>query len=216
MIGITLLRRAIRLFTIPTATLSYVRLHTVYIWRTKVLIVLVSILLLLLIIVWPLLTSRGNGLKLDFESVAAGTILENPSMQKPRLYGVDEKNQPYTINAEQAIQLDERTVQLKQVSGVMNLAEHAELKAEATEGQMHIKDKLLELSNGVTLQHSNGYTMQTQAVQIDLSHHLATGNQPVTVDGPMGHVAAERFVVDTGNNTITFSGNVRVQIQRQK
>lgn len=166
------------------------------------------------IILWPIFGNQSSGLKLKFDTAGMEHLGDAPVMKSPRLYGVDAQNQPYTVNAEEAIQQDEEHVLLKRVKAQITLADQSWFKAHATEGVMQIKAKILTLQAGVEITDNTGYTLITPTAELNISHRIATGNEAVTIRGPMGHLTAERFNINQYDNVIHFSGNVRVTIVR--
>jgi lipopolysaccharide export system protein LptC len=147
-----------------------------------------------------------------------GRIDNDLAMVKPRLTGTDVKGNPFVITAESAIQ-DARNIkhaQLNKVEADMRLENNRWVDASATHGFVDADKGTLRLDGGISMFSDSGYELHTAAMDVDLRKGLMVGNNPVTGQGPMGAMAADRFTVDRIHQQIHLIGNVHTTIYKGK
>ncbi len=163
------------------------------------------------IIVW---IASGNGRdksRLVFSNISKNEELQNV-MEQPRYQGMDEKNQPYTVIADKAVQKDEETIVLHNIRADMNQKEGKWLALNAGEGELDMKSKKMQLYNGVSMFYDGGYEFHTDHAQVDIHGGSAYGDAPVEGQGPTGTLEADGFSVADHAKVIRFNGSVRMKL----
>ncbi len=192
----------------PSSSSHYTR----FVGRLKVVLPLVAGVLALAVLVWPQIT-QGWRNAASANSLIAG--IGRLTMANPRYYGVDEKNQVYSITADQAIQTDpeHNALELKKPKGEMALEDGSSLEIDAQTGYYLREGKSLNLSGGVNLYHDGGYEVHTQSADIDLEAGAAQGSEPVQGSGKFGEIESEGFhLTDRGKN-IVFTGKSKLTLR---
>lgn len=159
-----------------------------------------AVALLGLVLAWPRLTGGDDGFKLGFSSLTSGTV-ETLSMVNARYFGVNNRNQPFTVTADVATEDDPATalVVLDQPKADFLTAQGKGVYIEAHRGFYDQKKQVLDLEGEVNLYHEDGYEMHTEKARIDLKTATAEGHVPVKGQGPKGRIDGKGFrILDKG------------------
>ena len=128
--------------------------------------------------------------------------------------GVDDQGHPFTLKAERASRdpANDKSVLLEKPKADMTLEDKTWLAAEAVSGVYDTDASRLILKDGVSLYHDSGYAFRAKDFTIDLKKRTASTSNPVSAQGPVGTLEAQRLdILDQGNRAI-FGGPVRVKI----
>jgi lipopolysaccharide export system protein LptC len=192
----------------------YSAFHSHFVTLLKLVLPSVAVGLVAMILLWPQLNPIDPRFRL--KPVAVGIEdLENLRMISPRYTGSDSQNQPYTVTADQALQLsgDSNVTDLVKPKGDMTLKDGTWLALSADTGVYRKKDELLDLEGNVSLFHDRGYEIVTSKARIDLRGKNADGNEPVVGQGPDTELHGEGFRVRNGGQTILTTGQSRLLIR---
>lgn len=193
--------------------LSSIGRYTRFVLFSKMCLAVVSLLMIITIIILPVLNANEAGLRIAFSTVndkAAGSV---PVMTNPTFQGVDEKNQPYLITADSAIQHDEKTIIVNNVQADMLTENKAWLSVKAKEGTINTEAKTLRLSGDVRLFQDEGYEFSTETVFVDMNARIARGVKPLHGFGPMGAIESEGFVWNNNERILRFTGHVKMKVK---
>lgn len=155
-------------------------------------------------------TGGGNTPRLVFSNTPQGNTLETV-MMNPHYQGIDAKNQPYTVIAEKATQLDKERVSLEKVSADLKNGESWVAVAAAT-GEMNTETRQLYLAGGVSLFYEGGYEFRSEHAHVDVRAGTAYGTSPVEGQGPAGTLLADSFAISDQGKVIRFNGSVRMTL----
>jgi lipopolysaccharide export system protein LptC len=194
---------------LDTHFLDSVRAHTRRVVRLKRGAMLLAIVLIVSVAVTTWLRSEGNGFRLSFEG---GTLLpgEEPSMLKPRLQGIDQRGNPFTVTADIATQQGKDQILLTNVQADALLGDGAWLAAMAKEGVLTVTTQQIQLRGEIQLFHDAGYEVRTDAADMNLITQRAAGNKQVSAQGPMGRLTATGFSWDASQGILRFTGPVHL------
>ena len=170
-----------------------------------------------IIVMMIVIANRGdetNGARLVFSSIKQVGDMQNV-MMNPHYQGLDNKNSPYTVIADQATQQDADTVLLDNIKADMASRDNKWLALHAGSGELKIKDKMLSLSKNVDMFYDGGYEFRTEAALVDINRGEAWGHDPVEGQGPLGTLKADGFSVEKRGELIRFNGSVRVVLYRE-
>jgi lipopolysaccharide export system protein LptC len=164
-----------------------------------------------LVLLWPQLNPLDQRFRLAPVQVSMED-LENLRMLQPRYVGIDDRNQPYTIIADQATQAkgSSETTDLKDPQGDIAMQSGTWLAMTAEHGVYHQPDKTLDLWGGVNLFHDGGYEIVTERARVDLANGKAAGDDPVRGQGPNSQLTGEGFRIDDRGARVEVTGNARV------
>ena len=187
--------------------------HTKFVSRLKTAFLALAGLLVLLLVAWPLINPVEKHLKLSFSSMNEGES-GMPQMVNPKFQGVDDRDQPYNISADIAVQETEDTVRLSKVKGDILLKKNNEswVKVTSDGGVITLSERLIKLYGMVHLVSKSGYTVDTETALIDLGKRVASGEDPVRVQGPLGVIDAMGFYLENDTQKLHFVGPVKLVI----
>jgi lipopolysaccharide export system protein LptC len=84
------------------------------------------------------------------------------------------------------------------------------LALSAETGLFNRKQQVLNLRGGVTLFHDMGYELRTPSADIFMKRGIASGDQPVTGQGPIGTIRSAGFRILDGGKRVLFTGKSRL------
>lgn len=131
---------------------------------------------------------------------------------KPTFSSVDEKNQPYSVTADRASQNRENPDLIELEKPVANLAmnDGTKLEGQASAGLYEQKSQKLNLEGAVKIAHSNGYTLSTEELRVDMATQQAWSGQNVHIAGPDGTLDATGLEGGTAEGTLVFTGPAKI------
>jgi lipopolysaccharide export system protein LptC len=183
--------------------------------KIKYLLGLGVMLLLASLILWPLLYSIDQPLKLTFNALETKEA-QPKTMVNPRFHGLDKFNRPFNIKADDASQQGESLVALKNISGDMAVQNNQWVMLEATEGLANTENKTLHLTGKVRLYSSEGYEINSTSVDADLNTGIATSTVPVQIQGPLGLLTGTGFVLDLNEQKLNITGRIHLTLYPQE
>lgn len=164
------------------------------------------------VIAYSLVPRQSDKLKFTYQSM--GTIDNDLAMLKPRLTGVDQKGNPFTITADAAVQdrANIRRATLKNVQADLSLDKGRWLNATAGGGVVDMDKNWLTLTGGIAVYSDDGYELHSERADVDLKQGVFHGPAPVTGHGPAGTLSADTFQVDRATNQLVLQGHVQMTI----
>ncbi len=173
-------------------------------------------LLLVAIFFFSTNSKTGEDARLeDFEDLSA--IAEELRMSSPRFSGVDDGGKPFEITASAAIQKPnvKDLVELENPRAVQGEASDTNIVT-ARSGLYRSDEKILELSDEVTLEHQVGeevYIFRSPAATVLIDDQIVTSDAGVGGEGPKGEtLQADRIKAYHGEGRVVLQGNVRMRI----
>ena len=153
-----------------------------------------AFIVIALIAAWPQINNSDLGFRIGVTLMKL-TGDENPSMINPRYIGTDSDNQPFSITADLArnINDDNMRVNLVMPKADITLGDGTWVVLTANDGIYYKEQNKLELKGAVNLYHDSGYEFLTERASIDLETGSAKSHGPVKGQGPFGHVNASGF-----------------------
>jgi lipopolysaccharide export system protein LptC len=177
----------------------------------KFLLPAVALTLIGLLLLWPQMNPLPT--KVGFTK-ATVEDLENLRMLAPRMIGRDEKNQPYTVTADQATQAaaSSDVTDLVKPKGDMQINTGAWVALTADTGTYNKQSQMLHLEGNVNVFHDAGYEIQTSSADVNLDKGDAQGDKPVFGQGPDSELQGEGFRLYNKGARIIVTGQSRVVI----
>ncbi len=157
--------------------------------------------------------SASDGARLVFSKMKEVGNIQNV-MKNPYYHGLDKDNLPYSVLATQAIQQDADTVLLENIKADMSTKNGKWLAVHAGAGELKTSAKTLMLTKNVDMFYDGGYEFRSEHTFVDINKGSASGDMPITGQGPMGTLKANRFSVLNRGEVIIFEGAVKVVIYR--
>ena len=188
----------------PPTNARLVARRMLVLW-TKRLLPIGAVLLLSTIAMWPEISRQlnakrfglGHGLTGEFE---AGKLVH------VRYHGVD-GTRPYTVTADQAIQVSPERINLVLPKGDLTSDNGSWTYVESKVGVYIQHASLLDLSGDVIIFRDSGVTLHTQSASMDLKSGAAAGNEATHAEGPFGTLDAQGFALVDKGAVIQFQGD---------
>lgn len=183
-----------------------------FVRKLRFILPLVAVVMTVIVLTWDEAGKRVSPLKKE-EVIPKSQTIQN-ELLKPVFNSVDEKNQPYSVTADRALQgrddpdliaLEKPVAKLKQNDGT-------ELDADATSGLYEQKNQKLNLSGDVNLRHSDGTSLKTEELRIDMVTQKAYSGRDVHVDSPSGTIDATGLEGDAKSGTLIFTGPAKITL----
>ncbi|HEU5046839.1 MAG TPA: LPS export ABC transporter periplasmic protein LptC [Rickettsiales bacterium] len=186
--------------------------HTKLVHLTKALLFVLVAVLVCVLLFYPIIR-KNTSIRIAFTSTAEKNNTPPPTtMVNANFHGFDASNQPYSITAKTALQVDAENVLLDQVNGDISLNSGVWFTAQANKGNLQIKQEQLFLSGAVELFNDQGYEMHTESMHIDIAKKIAVTEDPVSGQGPLGTLKSHGAVFNGAQSIATFNGPVFVTI----
>ena len=195
----------------PSRIITVSERYSRFVGLMKLMLPLGATALVVIVVTWPYLSGREDGIPLSFSSMGLG-LTEKVFMTNARYMGSDDKDQPYTLTAELMSEEDgvEDAIRLTKPQADIMLNDGSWLALTADTGVLIRKSEQLTLEGGVNFFSDAGYEFRTQRAEINLASKRAHGDEPIEGQGPFGTLNADSFRLEDQGNTIFFEGNVRM------
>ena len=187
--------------------------YTFLVRGLKLLLPLIALGIVAVVIAWPRMDEA-------IAPVPKETILPQAAgsneLIKPRYESTDRNDNPYVITADRANQSagNQNLVMLEKPVAEMTMKSGEKLSASARDGTYSQTDQALILSGDVVINHSSGYVLRTQALDIALKSDLATTDQTVAITGPDADLKAAGMTADNTAGTLVFGGPARLVLKQ--
>jgi|SRR5579871_215856 len=175
-------------------------------------------ILIAVVLIYAFIPRQQDRVTMVYERL--GRIENDLAMMKPKLTGTDEHGNPFVVTADHAVQ-DARNphrARLYNVEADITLDKTQWINASATRGAFDMDAGSLNLTDGISVYSDSGYELHTARGHVDLRRGIFTGLDPVSGQGPLGNLRADRFAIDQKKRMIELYGNVRMTfyVQRAK
>jgi len=172
---------------------------------------LLAVAIVVLVVAWPMLMEKPKKFSLSVSNVAT-TETGTQQIINARFTGTDAQNRPYSLTADTAslVKNAPDMVDLAFPKADITLRNGAWLALSAETGTFNRKIQVLNLQGAVNLFHDIGYELRTSAADIFMKQGTASGNKPVSGQGPIGTVQSAGFRILDGGKRMLFTGKSRL------
>jgi lipopolysaccharide export system protein LptC len=186
------------------------RKYSSFVKSLRFILPLVALGMTVIVLTWDEAGRRIEPPKKE-EIIPASQNIQN-ELLKPVFNSVDDKNQPYTVTADRATQNrdDADLIELEKPVATLAMNSGEKVDANAASGIYQQKAQKLNLEGAVHLIHSNGYTLTTEELRVDLATHKAYSGRDVRVEGPGGTIDATGLEGDSDGGSLIFTGPAKV------
>ena len=187
--------------------------HSRFVHRTKWTLPAVAVALLLLVAVWPQLTSVFERVRLNMPHIDLNEA-RRLRMVQPRYSGLDRDNRPYVLTADSATQLPRSSdvISLDAPKADLTTGSGNWVEISGDSGTYQTQPQVLDLSGNVLLYQDRGNEFHTDTARIDMQNGTAEGHDPIDGHGPFGHVTAEGFSIYNRGDIIIFTGKTNLTL----
>lgn len=186
--------------------------YSAFVRKLRFILPIFALGLTVIVLTWDEADKRIAPMKKE-EVLPASENIQNELM-KPVFNSVDDKNQPYTVTADRAVQNRENPDLVELEKPVANLQQNdgSQIDADAASGLYEQATQKLNLSGDVHIKNSDGYTLSTEELRIDMVSQKAYSGRDVTVDGPSGTIEATGLEGDATGGILIFTGPAKVTL----
>ena len=187
--------------------------YTRFVALMKVFLPTLAAALVLTVVMWSGGPAEDAGFRLGFAD-SGGGLPTSVEMLSPRYVGRDGEGRTYLVTAERArpVDADVRRIGLTSPQADLSLPEGRWLTVMAGYGLFRQAESSLRLEQGVNVFTDAGYEMTTAAVEVDLAGGSARTDVPVSGQGPVGRLEAERMRIEERGRRLLFDGHVHVTL----
>lgn len=185
------------------------RAYTSFVKSLRLILPLLALVMTVIVLTWDEGTRVAPPKKQELIPTAQNIQNE---LLKPVFNSVDDKNQPYSITADRATQNRDNPdlIELQKPVATLAMNSGEKIDGNAAIGLYEQKAQKLNLEGAVRLMHSNGYTLSTEELRIDLSAQKAYSGHDVRVEGKGGTIDSTGLEGDMGTGTLVFTGPAKV------
>ncbi|MEO1969199.1 MAG: LPS export ABC transporter periplasmic protein LptC [Sphingomonadaceae bacterium] len=164
-----------------------------------------------LMVVTPLSPRGEVSFLLDRKKVAV--VNERLSSSAALYRGTDNKGQPFSLSAGNAIQRssEEGIVRMQNLVASILLPD-GPARLQAPGGTYNIANEMVRVPGTVQMTAADGYAMMVSNVSINLADRLVTGQGGVSGSTPAGTFSANRLEADIAARTLSLIGNARLHM----
>ena len=162
----------------------------------------------------PIYSSSEVSFVLDRKKVEVAQ--ERMKIQAAQYRGVDDKGQPFSLDAGSAIQRSsaEPVVQLNKLAAEIRLSD-GPATVSANSGRYDMRTEQVKLDGPLDFQSAGGYNLKTHDATIDLQQRMLVSGGAVTGQVPQGTFRADKLRANLEDRTVTLDGNARLRIVPQ-
>ncbi len=159
----------------------------------------------------PIYSSSEVSFVLDKKKVEVAK--ERMKIQAAQYRGVDDKGQPFSLDAGSAIQRSsaEPVVQLNRLSAAIRLSD-GPATVSANSGRYDMRTEQVQLDGPLDFKSAGGYDLRTHDATIDLQQRTLVSGGAVTGQVPQGNFSANKMRADLENRSVRLEGNARLRI----
>lgn len=190
--------------------------HSKHVKFAKVLLLSLFCTLSAIIFVLPFIgTKNHDNLKIiasDNKEEVPETTDNSQNIVKPKFYGFDNVNRPYTITADKGTQVDKNRVELSNVFSDIKLDEGKNYIAMTSQtADVQLSEKILNLKGDIEITVDSEYKVNTDSAIVNYGERRVNGNE-VKVEGKIGTINANSFSIDESYKVISFSDKVHTTL----
>lgn len=179
--------------------------YTPFIRSMRILLPLTALSIIAVLFSWNILKSDKIVPAKTTPQAKASNVKNE--LLNPRFDSLDDKNQPYTITAARALQgTNEEPVLLESPMADIILKNGNWLAIQSDQGIYRQKNENLLLKKNVRLFYDQGFTFNTEELDIDIRAGTAKTDLKVTGYGPSGRINASGIYADSQKELLQFKG----------
>lgn len=175
-----------------------------------------SFCMIFAVIALPIYNSQHEKLKFFYseEQIVTDVVkqAEEPRIEKPKFYGLDNKNQPYTILADIGEQQDKNNLTLSEVYSDIKLSDKSFITMTSKTAKLALDKNELDLDGDIKINVDSSYTILTDKAKVFYKNRDAEGENGVEVQSNKGHITADTFKTINSYDEIIFKKNVKTTL----
>src|SRR5690606_16519991 len=136
-------------------------------------------------------------------------------MERPAMAGRNDDGVSYSMTASRALQdiQNPNMITLENVKAAVPINEETIARVVATEGLFDRGTDQMQMTAPFDVNLSNGITAKFQSARLDVAGGTLETDDPITIDTEQASIVAQSLKITDKGRTITFAGEVRVDIE---
>ncbi len=190
--------------------------YSKFIRWARLILPIIAAIILTVVFTWSNLTNDMivpvAGGELSIESIGKNELIN------PRFESRDAEGKPYTITAKRALQAEGTNdmIVLEDPFGEMTINQEQKIAIHADNGAYQQDIQRLLLKDNVKIAHSQGTTLDTAELHIDLKQNQAWTDQDVTAQNQDGTITAKGLRANQIDETLKFIGPAKLVLTNGK
>ena len=186
--------------------------YSKFIKSMRLLLPIIALCILAVVLSWNLIAKDDIAPAINDKQTVAARAGKN-ELVNPRFESIDEKNQPYVVTANRALQdMGDELMILEQPLADIVLESGNWLAIKSRQGAYTQEARKLLLKDDVQLFHDDGYLVKTSELNVDMAAGLANTQTPIRGHGPMGTLDAQGMEASTDAQSLKFIGPAKIVI----
>ncbi len=190
--------------------------HIIKVRVFKIILVTFALALIAAVVGMPAYNSYHEKMKFYYGEEKDGVEVlkeaEQPKIEKPKFYGLDNKNQPYTIIADVGEQQDKNNLTLSKVYTDIKLNDKSFVLMTSDAAKIALDKNELDLEGKIEINIDADYTINTDKAKVFYKTRDAEGENGVEVNSKRGHITADTFKTSNSYDEIVFKKNVKTTL----
>ncbi len=185
------------------------RRYSFFVRGMRLLLPLAALAIVAVVMAWPRMDDSIAPVPKD--EIIPKTAGRN-ELLSPHFESVSGDKQPYVITASRAVQSlkDQALILLENPVADVTVKPGEILNAKSERGVYRQDTEILVMDGKVNLQHSSGYLMTSERLNISMKDQMAWSELPVHGAGPAGTIAAQGVQADNVKQTLVFTGPAKL------
>ena len=144
----------------------------------------------------------------DISLTTEGLVMSNPHLSG------NDGDRSYSVQADRAIQhiTNPQVVDLENIRAEITIAPGETVSVTSTEGTFDTEAETLNLTNGIQVSYSKGYSADFEYLDIDMKTGTIKTNDVVDVSSAGGYIDAGSMEFDQKNNVLNFRRGVKMKL----
>lgn len=189
-----------------TLRLFKIKMHTRRVLILKRSLPIFAFICVSLMTAWPALIQHKETVEITKKEVRRAVKGAKINMQQVHFFSADEKKQPFRVTAESVQETDPKrkiiTLDKPKAEYLMNSGEI--LYATAPYGFAFQEEEYMYFEQDVHATSKSGYNVLTDAVIVDYKNNKIHGDKLITVEGPIGTLKAQGFLIENQGDHLNF------------
>lgn len=171
---------------------------------------------LIAVLAWPFIRQSSDSVTLSYKDLVGKS--EQVRIAGATYTGLDDQQRPFRVTAAEGMQerSDSDFAALQDVTAEMELSDQNQVTLTSESGRYDRSQNLLRLAQGIQVETTTGYVLNTEAALVDMATNTASGAAAVVGQAPFGNFTAQGFTLNVDTHHLVLQGGVKVRLDPGK
>jgi len=173
-----------------------------------------AVVAIALMILWPEISEQKDKFRIGVTRPLLVSQTENLSIVNSQFFSSDNKNQPFMLGADLAIETEpnSRIINMTKPKASILLNSGTRVNVDADSGILYQLQNKVTLSGNCVGVSDAGHRLETENVLIDINDNSLTGREKTFFYFPEGKIESDGLEIRNKGDIIKFTGNARMTI----